>query len=311
MPCISPLIAHQTHPGAPVKIIAGWRKALHDVNIGLAGNLALPCGTCSQCRLERARQWAMRIVSEVQFHPAGTSWFLTLTYRDNALPPKITGSDRHTLYPSHLQKFWKMLRKTQKIRYFACGEYGERTLRPHYHACVFNLNLTDLQPLSGSSVSNQAYDPLDPFHTPPVGLRFSPLLNKLWGRGMVALGSVTFDSASYVANYAQKRLYGKKKPIHETYQAEFSRCSLKPAIGDPAFKKFVLTDFINGIYTLPDGTRCSIPKRWLGLLKDGYPDAYESVRTQREKNLRPLTAQELHALELNRRPGLLTERNSQ
>lgn len=310
MPCISPLIAHQ-RPDGSVKIISGWRKALHDVHLRMAGNLALPCGTCSQCRLERARQWAMRIVAEVQFHPPGTSWFLTLTYRDEKLPPRVDGADRHTLRPKDLQDFWKRLRRHMPVRYFACGEYGERTLRPHYHACVFGLELSDLQPLSGSSVANQAYDPLDPYHRPPDGLRFSPMLNRVWTHGMVALGTVTFESASYVANYAQKRLYGKLKPVHETYQAEFSRCSLRPAIGDPAFDKFVLTDFINGVYTLPNGTQCSIPKRWLGLLKERHPDAYESVRLTRQANLRPLTARQLHALELNRRPGLLPERNSQ
>lgn len=311
MPCISPLIAHQAHPGAPVKIIAGWRKALHDVMLLQAGNLALPCGTCSQCRLERARQWAMRITAEVQFHPPGTSWFLTLTYRDDALPPKIDGADRHTLRPKDLTDFWKKLRKKKTFRYFACGEYGEKTLRPHYHACVLGLVLDDLQPLAGGSISNLAYDPLDPFHKPITGLRYSPLLNRVWGHGMVAIGTVTFDSASYVANYAQKRLYGKNKPIHETYQAEFSRCSLRPAIGDPAFKKYVLTDFVNGVYTLPDGTKCSIPKRWLGLLKEEHPDAYEAVRLEREKNLKPLSSKQLRSLEINRKPGLLTERNSQ
>lgn len=71
------------------------------------------------------------------------SIFITLTYTDDMLP--ANGS----LVKTHLQKFFKRLRKNisvqdknRRIRYFACGEYGEKSQRPHYHAIVFGLSLS-------------------------------------------------------------------------------------------------------------------------------------------------------------------------
>ena len=59
--------------------------------------------------------------------------YITLTYNDDHLP--ANGS----LQPRDLQLFWKRLRKarTPGIRYYACGEYGDQTARPHYHAIIF------------------------------------------------------------------------------------------------------------------------------------------------------------------------------
>lgn len=49
------------------------------------------------------------------------------------------------LHLEHLQKFFKRLRKKfgEGIRYFACGEYGSKNGRPHYHALLFNFDFTD------------------------------------------------------------------------------------------------------------------------------------------------------------------------
>ena len=67
--------------------------------------------------------------------------FLTLTYNDDNLPSDVG------LHKDDLQRFFKRLRKaldTKKIRYFACGEYGDTTSRPHYHAIVFGLGLNEI-----------------------------------------------------------------------------------------------------------------------------------------------------------------------
>ena len=75
----------------------------------------------------------MRIMNEVRMHDV--SCFVTLTYNDENLPKD------NTLVKEDLQKFWKDLRYRifpEKIRYFASGEYGDETQRPHYHAVIFN-----------------------------------------------------------------------------------------------------------------------------------------------------------------------------
>ena len=81
--------------------------------------LQVPCGHCIACRIARSREWAVRILHETEFWES--SCFVTLTYRDEDLPPN--GSlDRYAL-----TNYFKRLRKDlgdRKIKYYACGEYG-------------------------------------------------------------------------------------------------------------------------------------------------------------------------------------------
>ena len=95
------------------------------------GNIKIPCGRCVGCRLERSRQWSVRIMHESQLHAENS--FITLTYDDAHVP-----SDYSLRYPD-FQKFMKRLRKHTglPIRYYMCGEYGETFSRPHFHSCIF------------------------------------------------------------------------------------------------------------------------------------------------------------------------------
>ena len=97
----------------------------------------VPCGQCIGCRLERSRQWAMRCCHEASLYDLNC--FITLTYDPEHLPPD--GS----LVLDHFQRFMKRLRKRfgSGIRFFHCGEYGEKFARPHYHACLFNFDFPD------------------------------------------------------------------------------------------------------------------------------------------------------------------------
>lgn len=99
-------------------------------------NLTVPCGKCIACRIAKRKEWSLRMYHELNYH--NESVFLTLTYDDLHLP------DNNSLVKKDLQKFFKRLRrdlKGRKIKYFACGEYGDKTNRPHYHAIVFGLGL--------------------------------------------------------------------------------------------------------------------------------------------------------------------------
>lgn len=101
--------------------------------------LEIPCGQCMNCRIQKREEWCMRILHESE------SWgdkllFLTLTYDDAHLP------ENSSLKKSDLQKFIKRLRKrlNRPLKYFACGEYGEESGRPHYHCLIFGIDYLDL-----------------------------------------------------------------------------------------------------------------------------------------------------------------------
>jgi len=104
----------------------------------------VPCGKCINCLKRRASDWSFRLEQEVKV--SSSACFLTLTYEN---PPK-TDLGYHTLKKRDFQTFLKRLRKlvpvkmennrnVNKLKYYACGEYGTRTQRPHYHAVLFNL----------------------------------------------------------------------------------------------------------------------------------------------------------------------------
>lgn len=97
------------------------------------GNMPCPCGQCLACRKNQARVWTLRLVLESRYY--NSSCFTTLTYDPEHCP------DDYNLRPVDLQLFFKRLRKRldYKVKYFACGEYGDRFGRPHYHAIIFGL----------------------------------------------------------------------------------------------------------------------------------------------------------------------------
>jgi hypothetical protein len=189
----------------------------------------LPCGRCVGCRLERTRQWAVRAMHEASLHEENC--FLTLTYDPAHLP------NPPSLVPRHLQLFFKRFRRRiepDRVSFLACGEYGDLRRRPHYHALVFGYWPGDCVRLGRSKASD---------------LYSSEFLADCWQMGFVSVGTVTFESAAYVARYSLKKINGEKAAAHYTWvdpdtgevhrlEPEFLRCSLNPAIGKRWFQKF-------------------------------------------------------------------------
>jgi len=100
----------------------------------------VPCGKCQPCKKRRARHWVFRLEEEAK--QSSSVSFLTLTYADEHLPKSKNGFA--TLVKKDFQGFMKRLRTTcptNKLKYYACGEYGseQHTTRPHYHAVLFNV----------------------------------------------------------------------------------------------------------------------------------------------------------------------------
>lgn len=247
MPCYSPLQGHKSSDTTKT----GKRK----LTFGSGGFRDLPvtvaCGQCIGCRLERSRQWAIRLMHEAQMHEA--KCFITLTYRDDQLPRNGGLNKRH------FQNFMKRLRKKYGagIRYFHCGEYGETTFRPHYHACLFGLDfLSDRTPHSKNQQGDTLYT--------------SETLNDLWGHGHSLIGNLTFETAAYTARYILKKVTGKKGLAHyervdeETgeivsIQSEYITMSLKPAIGSGWWDRFK-TDVFPDDFVIMRGKKIPPPR---------------------------------------------------
>jgi hypothetical protein len=235
MPCYHPLNGYRSRVLNP----SGKRNIVFNPSQGFLDQpLTVPCGQCIGCRLDRSRQWAIRCHHEASLHEKNC--FITLTYAPEHVPSVSVIHSRKTyqyLVKKHFQDFMKRLRKKygSGIRYFHCGEYGDKNARPHYHACLFNFDFPDKVLWKRTSVS---------------GLYTSTSLGRLWPYGFSTIGDVTFESAAYVARYITKKITGRDSLNHyndfdpttgEIYAdriPEYTTMSLKPGIGAGWLQKF-------------------------------------------------------------------------
>lgn len=222
----------------------------------------LPCGQCLDCRLEYARQWAIRCVHEASMYDNNA--FITLTYSDeNLKSPKLEYRD--------FQLFAKKLRRTQneKIGIFVTGEYGDKTKRPHWHAIIFNWCPKDGKPKYKTERGDQV------FH--------SETLEKTWGHGITEYGSVTFESAGYCARYAAKKLVHGYDRNHD--KEPISRKSNQHAIGKKWLEKHWPDVFNFGNIILEDGRPIgSIPRYYEKWLKQHQPTEWQRYVTETKQN---------------------------
>lgn len=223
--------------------------------------LSLPCGICMGCRLERSRQWATRCMHEASLHEDNS--FITLTY-----DPKFLPSDG-SLVKSHFQLFMKRLRgaySDKKIRYYQCGEYGDNFGRPHYHACLFGFDFPDK--VFWKSVNDER-------------LYTSDSLERLWGMGFCTIGSLTFESAAYVARYCTKQVNGSAAVEHyQGRQPEYATMSLKPGIGAGWYQKWK-SDCFPSDYLVVNGVKCKPPRYYDKRLEKEDPILFEKIKQSR------------------------------
>lgn len=265
--------------------IRAWRTSGGDVRLNKelpdAAPLALPCGGCLGCRTAYAKEWALRCTLELHQHRSAV--FSTLTYDEKHCPP--------TLSREHLQKFLKRLRKRhgsskrraadalQRIRFFASGEYGETTARPHYHAILF-----------GTSVTHAAD------------------IQAAWGMGHTRTEVVTPARIAYCAGYTSKKI-GFKREAHERvdpetgevyeWQPPFIQMSRRPGIGGQA------REHTNSwrAYAVLNGARIPTPKfyhqAWLQTATAEMIEDLEYEKQQNRVTKFPITPETLRAAEAN------------
>lgn len=265
MPCYSPLHLYRSKHGPSQKTGKIPMTGRYQ-GPGIPG-IDVPCGQCIGCRLERSRQWAVRCEHERKMHDENC--FVTLTYSDEHLI--YGGLGGATLYPEHLQLFFKRLRKSlngKSISYFACGEYGDTTNRPHYHAIIFGHDFQDKS-----------------HHTTSLGnpLYISRSLDNIWGYGHCIIGDATFESSAYVARYIMKKHLGKDSDYYEKQgiEPEFVRMSRRPAIGFKFYDKYNSDIYPSDSVVARGGVLTKPPRAYDKLLQKDNPLLLQQIKSLR------------------------------
>lgn len=267
MPCYHPITVYRSREGLnksgkwPIEFSV--TKGYKDLR------LEIPCGQCIGCRLERSRQWAVRCVHEASLFE--DNCFVTLTYAPSHLP------SYGSLDVSHVQRFMKRLRKyihPKKVRFFHCGEYGDENARPHYHVLLFGFDFHD-----------RVY-----FKT-HNGFKYykSETAERLWKKGGVILGDLSFESAAYTARYITKKFMGKKEDVKNWYgnlKAEYVTMSRRPGIGKEWFKEYKNDITIDGKIVIRNGVMCQSPKYYDNLFREIDKKGFGKIRNERRKKIR-------------------------
>lgn len=235
-----------------------------------------------------------------ELQTAGPSSFVTLTYDDDHLPKDWCVSVRE------LQLFLKRLRRAGfSVRYLACGEYGEKNFRPHYHLILFGQTFrrgsVDVEP-SRSGLPQWTH----------------PVVETAWQhQGRVRIGFAERDSIQYTCGYVYKKLTfgdrltalpedlpGMPFPVYRTQP--FILSSKKPGIGLQYFAQNAESILSRG-NVIAHGREVPIPRYYLkqvmpkGLktsdflgpqLASLYPNYERTLQHTYERNL-SLTRQEL------------------
>lgn len=215
----------------------------------------------------------MRMYHESQLYQ--DNCFVTLTYDNTHLPP--SGSLDYTAPVL----FMKRLRKKfgADIRSYGCAEYGDQTLRPHYHLCIFNHDFRDKKIYKKNHENNSLFN--------------SDSLSNLWPFGHAVTAELTFDSAAYVARYVTKKITGKHAQNHytrhdpisgEIYELapERSVCvSRRPGIGKSWYLKWGQQSYSRD-YVILRGQRMKPPKYYDRLFELDSPEHFEILKAKRK-----------------------------
>lgn len=280
MPCLFPKLAVQAVPGAKPRIMSNRTRLLsefrtHD-NIAVFfrafSAVDLPCGSCLQCRLSQSRNWAVRCQHELQMHPAG-GIFLTLTYAPENLPKN------HSLDKTATPAFIADLRRQTgaSLKYYHCGEYGDKLSRPHYHVLIFGWRPKD-------AVIRPRSKDLFPLYT-------SNFIESLWPYGFCPFGELTFESAAYTARYATKKVTGKKADKHyqricpvtgEVFQVipEYATMSNRGGIGRSFVEKY-FDEIYPADSVLINGHLVQPPRFYDKILEQRNPALFQQVKFNR------------------------------
>lgn len=281
--------------------------------------IKVPCGQCEGCRLDKSREWAIRIINEATLYKH--NYFITFTYDDdhiNIRDEKIDengkkwendGSWGGDLEPDEFTKFIKKLRMQWErhhnhkgIRYFYCGEYGsdEKTARPHYHAILFNFPIYDIS-------NPKIKDGKEHFNSKEI--------EKLWEKGKIDIVEVNFDTAAYVARYTMKKVngeLGKEYYAKKGQTKEYVRMSRKPGIGKQYYEAhkedIYTTDSLLSLRKNGDVIELKPPAYYDKLFDLEYPAMMDSIKEDRKEKGKKLNKLKMSKTSLTEKEQLAIEK---
>lgn len=251
------------------------RKALASGAKRKMDSIRVRCGSCIGCRQHHARAWALRLSHESQLNPSA-AWFLTLTYDEENVP------EYGSLEPDHLAPFIRRLRDDQpeRLRYYLCGEYGGKTLRPHYHLALFGAHFPDRDPLRGNG---------------PGSVWTSRLLERAWPYGFSEFSALSYPACAYVAGYVNKKVRKKDFPdaytrvdpaTGETHDIvpEFARMSRRPGIARDWITRY-WRDVYPRDYVVLHGRKWKPPRYYDKWIEENQPEVWEETYHKRAQQL--------------------------
>lgn len=249
-------------------------------------NIKVPCGKCIGCRLDYSRQWALRSIHEAQMHNHFKDCaFLTLTFNDDMLNRRENpGSLNRVAFTNWIKRLRKAVKSeyNKEFRIMACGEYGAKHCRPHYHALIYGFSFPD----------KYVYQ-FRRFHGHDVLYYRSGFLEKIWSPayssdsyGFSIIGDVNFESSAYVARYVTKKLFGKVAArVYKDKEPEFLTTSRMPGLGFDWFMKYYKEIFERGYCYNPKGFKAPIPRYYQNKLQEIDPELYNVWRMTKEQEM--------------------------
>lgn len=182
----------------------------HFSSVPLPDYIPIACGSCIECCIHYSNEWTARCYHE--FLKTEKGFVLTLTYNSEHLPKD------GQLHREDVQLFFKRLRKKYTFRYFGCGEYGGKTLRPHFHIIFFGFEPDDIFYWCKSKSHNDLYR--------------SFTIEKFWNLGYSYIEKFDLKAVKYCCKYLQKCLFAVDSRTRN-FTKPFIMMSRHPGIGNP------------------------------------------------------------------------------
>lgn len=244
-------------------------------------DIMIPCGGCKECRLAKSREWADRMMLELDH--SKTAIFVTLTYDPEHIPLSMFDDNDEPIYTldkRDVQLFFKRLRKRfepREIRFYLSGEYGDTTQRPHYHAIIYGLSIGDFPDCL--SISRNVYGQM---------IYYSPFFTGIWAKGHCSIAPVSWQTCAYVARYTMKKLTGDMADIYALRQQlpSFALMSRNPGIAGyypkehpDCYDKSYL--YVRDDYGVTPRTKMRVPAYIFDKLALTNPELYEKIKSER------------------------------